>query len=260
MQRDLLYVRHFPKGEKYVSLLRDAQDPTAQQHLQQQRARLRALVAQQLAEQAAVTEADEGAALASGLAAAAAAAVGVGTAQPATPAAAKAAAPPASGAPGAAMERGKQQKKQGKRGRDEEGGGAEQQGADRAQPRPRGTAQAPAPAPPALVEQEVMPRAAGWGWLSSSTHAPPCKPQQQAWTCAHQHLVASCVPSVGATVRVHVHKGTGPGQAGSARGRMGGQGLGAAYQQVMLKVSSRSCVGCQRASYDPTELVYCLLA
>jgi hypothetical protein len=152
VQRDLLYVRHFPKGEKYVALLRDAQDPAAQQHVEQERARLRALVAQQLAEQAAVTEADEGAALASGLAAGAAAAAG-GTGQPAAPAAAKAtkAAPPATGTPGAAAgEHGKQQK-QGKRGREDAGAEA-QQGAARGQARQRGAAQAP---PPALLEQEV---------------------------------------------------------------------------------------------------------
>jgi hypothetical protein len=51
---------HFPKLEKYVSLLRDAETPEAQEHLVQERQRLRLMVKQQLAEVAAVTEADEG--------------------------------------------------------------------------------------------------------------------------------------------------------------------------------------------------------
>ena len=58
----LQYVMHFPKGEKYVSLLRDApaDAPEAQLHLQAERQRLMRLVKQQVAESAAVTEADEG--------------------------------------------------------------------------------------------------------------------------------------------------------------------------------------------------------
>ena len=53
---------HFPKCEKYVSLLRDASEdaPDAQAHLASERARLRLLVKHQVAESAAVTEADEG--------------------------------------------------------------------------------------------------------------------------------------------------------------------------------------------------------
>ncbi|GAX82616.1 hypothetical protein CEUSTIGMA_g10042.t1 [Chlamydomonas eustigma] len=60
LKEDLEYVMHFPKLEKYVSLLRDADTPEAQEHLQQERQRLRLLVKQQLTEVAAVTEADEG--------------------------------------------------------------------------------------------------------------------------------------------------------------------------------------------------------
>lgn len=58
------YVMHFPKGEKYVSILKDAEDPEAQGRLQAERDRLRALVVQQLREQAAMEEADEGMGLA----------------------------------------------------------------------------------------------------------------------------------------------------------------------------------------------------
>ncbi len=54
---------HFPKGEKYVSILRDAEEPAAQVALIVERDRLRALVHKQQAEIAMVTEADEGAAL-----------------------------------------------------------------------------------------------------------------------------------------------------------------------------------------------------
>lgn len=50
----------FPKGEKYVSLLRDAEDAEAQAHAEAERLRLRRLVKQQLAESAVVTEAHEG--------------------------------------------------------------------------------------------------------------------------------------------------------------------------------------------------------
>ncbi|KAJ9516007.1 hypothetical protein QJQ45_016815 [Haematococcus lacustris] len=66
-QRKLMYVRHFPPGEKYVSLLRQADSPDAQAFLDQERHRLHALVeAQQAAaaaaqaDQLALTEADEG--------------------------------------------------------------------------------------------------------------------------------------------------------------------------------------------------------
>ena len=53
---------HFPRGEKYVSLLKDAPEdaPEAQAHLAAERQRLRLLVKEQLSETAAVTEADEG--------------------------------------------------------------------------------------------------------------------------------------------------------------------------------------------------------
>lgn len=60
VKEDLEYVLHYPKGEKYVSLLKDAEDPAAQEHLIKERARLRALVKQQLAEEALLAEADEG--------------------------------------------------------------------------------------------------------------------------------------------------------------------------------------------------------
>ncbi|EIE27289.1 hypothetical protein COCSUDRAFT_45805 [Coccomyxa subellipsoidea C-169] len=63
LQDDLQYVVHFPKGEKYVSILRDAEEPAAQAALIAERDRLRALVHKQQAEIAMVTEADEGAAL-----------------------------------------------------------------------------------------------------------------------------------------------------------------------------------------------------
>jgi hypothetical protein len=56
------YVLHFPRGEKYVSLLKDApvDAPEAQAHVIAERQRLRLLVKQQLSESATVTEADEG--------------------------------------------------------------------------------------------------------------------------------------------------------------------------------------------------------
>jgi hypothetical protein len=57
------YVVHFPKGEKYVSVLRNAEEPAAQAVLVAERERLRALVHKQQAEIAMMTEADEGAAL-----------------------------------------------------------------------------------------------------------------------------------------------------------------------------------------------------
>jgi hypothetical protein len=54
---------HFPKGEKYVSLLKSSDDPVAQAAIVAERARLRAMVHKQLADIALVTEADEGAGL-----------------------------------------------------------------------------------------------------------------------------------------------------------------------------------------------------
>lgn len=56
----LQYVVHFPKGEKYVSLLRNAEDSEAQRVLEAERARIRAKVQQQLADEAMITQADEG--------------------------------------------------------------------------------------------------------------------------------------------------------------------------------------------------------
>ena len=55
---------HFPRGEKYVSLLRQAAEPGAAAALDAERARLRLLVRAQLAEAALLGDADEGAALA----------------------------------------------------------------------------------------------------------------------------------------------------------------------------------------------------
>jgi hypothetical protein len=54
------YVLHFPKGEKYVSIIKDSTDPAAQATLAQERARLKTLVKQQLAESAMLADADEG--------------------------------------------------------------------------------------------------------------------------------------------------------------------------------------------------------
>lgn len=59
-REDLEYVLHFPKGEKYVSLLKDAEDAEAQAHLEQERDRLRALVKHQLRDDAIVNELNEG--------------------------------------------------------------------------------------------------------------------------------------------------------------------------------------------------------
>ncbi len=60
LQADLQYVMHFPRGEKYVSLLIKANTPEARAVQEQERTRLRALVAKQLAEKAVLTEANEG--------------------------------------------------------------------------------------------------------------------------------------------------------------------------------------------------------
>lgn len=54
------YVVSFPKGEKYVSLLRNAEDPEAQKVLEAERKRIRAKVQQQLADIAMISQADEG--------------------------------------------------------------------------------------------------------------------------------------------------------------------------------------------------------
>eukprot|EP00889_Picochlorum_renovo_P002257 jgi/Picre1/29287/NNA_004679.t1 len=54
VQEDLEYVLHFPKGEKYVSLLRDADTAEAQAHLESERRRLREIVKQKLRDDAIV--------------------------------------------------------------------------------------------------------------------------------------------------------------------------------------------------------------
>ena len=54
------YVMHFPKGERYVSILKEAAEPEAQVALLAERARLRKLVKHQLAETAMIADADEG--------------------------------------------------------------------------------------------------------------------------------------------------------------------------------------------------------
>lgn len=60
----LQYVLHFPKGERYVSILKDAAEPEAQAKLDAERTRLKAVIKHQLAESALLTEADEGLGLA----------------------------------------------------------------------------------------------------------------------------------------------------------------------------------------------------
>ncbi|KAL6779623.1 hypothetical protein ACKKBG_A13055 [Auxenochlorella protothecoides x Auxenochlorella symbiontica] len=66
-RRDLQYVLHFPKGEKYVSVLKDPETEADAARVQAERARLRALVAADLARAALVGEADEGRSLAAAL-------------------------------------------------------------------------------------------------------------------------------------------------------------------------------------------------
>lgn len=56
----LQYVLHFPKGERYVSILKEAAEPEAQAKLEAERTRLKAVIKHQLAESAMLTEADEG--------------------------------------------------------------------------------------------------------------------------------------------------------------------------------------------------------
>jgi len=58
------YVTHFPKEEKYVSLLRQADEPEAQASLDAQRARLRGLARARAADAALVAEPNEGRSLA----------------------------------------------------------------------------------------------------------------------------------------------------------------------------------------------------
>lgn len=56
----LQYVLNFPKGEKYVSVLKDAADPDAQAALEAERARLRVLVRQKIADDKMLSEVNEG--------------------------------------------------------------------------------------------------------------------------------------------------------------------------------------------------------
>lgn len=56
----LQYVLHFPKGERYVSILKEVAEPEAQAELDAERTRLKAVIKHQLAESAMLTEADEG--------------------------------------------------------------------------------------------------------------------------------------------------------------------------------------------------------
>ena len=57
------YVVHFPRGEKYVSIMKQADSAEDQAGLDAERNRLRALVSQQLAEAAMLAEPDEGVSL-----------------------------------------------------------------------------------------------------------------------------------------------------------------------------------------------------
>ncbi|KAK9806955.1 hypothetical protein WJX72_008651 [[Myrmecia] bisecta] len=70
LRDNLQYVLHFPKGEKYVSILKDSNNSVSQALLVSERTRLRALVHSSLADIAMVTEADEGRSLGIGSAAA----------------------------------------------------------------------------------------------------------------------------------------------------------------------------------------------
>lgn len=56
----LQYVLNFPKGEKYVSLLKEAANPEAQAALDEERDRLTALVRQRVADQIMLSEVNEG--------------------------------------------------------------------------------------------------------------------------------------------------------------------------------------------------------
>ena len=56
----LQYVLHFPKGERYVSILKKAAEPEAQAQLVSERTRLKTLIRHQRAETAMLAEADEG--------------------------------------------------------------------------------------------------------------------------------------------------------------------------------------------------------
>lgn len=56
----LQYVLGFPKGHKYVSILKTADTPEAQIQLDKQRDELRQLARRQAADRAALAESDEG--------------------------------------------------------------------------------------------------------------------------------------------------------------------------------------------------------
>lgn len=60
LKDDLLYVMHFPKGEKYVSILKSCDNPEAQAALDAERHRLKVIVRKRMAEEALIAEADEG--------------------------------------------------------------------------------------------------------------------------------------------------------------------------------------------------------
>ncbi|DBA99881.1 TPA: hypothetical protein ACH3X1_013769 [Trebouxia sp. C0004] len=59
-KENLQYVMHFPKGERYVSIVKEAADAEAQTKLESERKRLKAMIRHQLAESAMLAEADEG--------------------------------------------------------------------------------------------------------------------------------------------------------------------------------------------------------
>ncbi|DBA91221.1 TPA: hypothetical protein ACH3X2_004095 [Trebouxia sp. C0005] len=59
-KENLQYVMHFPKGERYVSIVKEAADPAAQAKLETERKRLKAMIRHQLAESAMLAQADEG--------------------------------------------------------------------------------------------------------------------------------------------------------------------------------------------------------
>lgn len=61
------YVKYFPRGKRYVSLLRDAEDPEGEARLETERACLRAMVRRQVADLAIVTQPDEGVGASRGL-------------------------------------------------------------------------------------------------------------------------------------------------------------------------------------------------
>ena len=54
------YVLNFPKGERYVSILKEAAEPEAQARLDAERTRLKTVIRHQLAEEAMIADADEG--------------------------------------------------------------------------------------------------------------------------------------------------------------------------------------------------------